>query len=99
LPQHSWDFELIKSFEKYLGCGSTNKLSEDAIIYIVTRFSDILNKIIPFFDKYKIIGEKVKDFEDFKLTAELIKDKAHLISEGLEKIRKIKINKGRLCKT
>jgi hypothetical protein len=95
LLQHYRDSELIKSFEKYLGCGSTYKLSEDAIIFIVTRISDILEKIIPFFDKYKIIGEKV---QDFKLTAELMKDKAHLTYECLENIRKIKIgmNKGRI---
>ena len=50
--------------------------------------------IIPFFDKYKIIGVKSEDFEDFKKVTELMKNKAHLTAppvEGLEKIRLIKI--------
>jgi len=29
-------------------------------------YSDIVEKIIPFFENYPIQGEKLKDFEDFK---------------------------------
>lgn len=43
------------------------------------------------------MGIKSKDFNDFVKIAELMKNKAHLTSEGLDKIRKIQIemNKGR----
>ena len=54
------------------------------------RFSDITDKIIPFFDKYSIEGVKAFDFADFKRAAELMKNKAHLTEDGLEEIRKIK---------
>jgi hypothetical protein len=47
------------------------------------------NKVIPFFEKYPILGVKSLDFEDFKKVAELIKIKEHLNTEGLQKILKI----------
>ena len=60
-------------------------------------FSDITEKIIPFYKKYPIVGVKVLDFNDFGKIAEMIKDKKHLTKEGLEEIKKIKsrMNTGR----
>lgn len=59
---------------------------------VVFSFSDIFNRIVPFFAEHNIIGEKAKDFDDFCLVANLIKDKSHLTSEGLDRIRDIKAN-------
>ena len=53
-------------------------------------FKDNYEKIIPFFNKYPIIGVKSKDFEDWCLVANLMLDGKHLTSEGIEEIRKIK---------
>lgn len=64
IAQHSRDASLLKSLEKYLGCGSVNKHSEYATVFIVRKFADITKKIIPVFDKYKIVGVKSKDYED-----------------------------------
>ena len=70
---------------------------KNASFYRVTKFDDIVNKIIPFFKKYPILGVKALDFADFCKAAELMKNKAHLTKDGLEKIRKIKagMNRGR----
>jgi LAGLIDADG endonuclease len=46
----------------------------------ITKFSDISNIIIPFFNLYPILGVKSLDFEDFKKVCEIIKTKEHLIS-------------------
>jgi hypothetical protein len=35
---------------------------KDAVRFDVTRYSDLTEKIIPFFDKYSICGDKAKDF-------------------------------------
>jgi hypothetical protein len=61
------------------------------------NFQIYLKKIIPFFKKYSITGIKSKDFTDFCIIVELMKNKKHLSFEGLEEIRKIKIgtNSGR----
>jgi len=42
--------------------------------------------------EHNIIGEKAKDLNDFCLVVNLIKDKSHLTSEGLDRIRDIKAN-------
>ena len=54
LAQHSRDSELVISFEKYLGCGSINKHSGDATVFIVTRFSDITEKLLRFLINIKL---------------------------------------------
>lgn len=54
------------------------------------NFSDVQDKIIPFFDKYSIQGKKKFDFLAFKQVADIIKSKDHLTSEGLQKILDIK---------
>lgn len=61
-----------------------------AVDFKLKKFSDITQKIIPFFSKYPIEGVKHQDFLDFCVVAELIKKKAHLTNEGIEEIRKIK---------
>jgi hypothetical protein len=80
----------------YLGCGKYRQrpdcLSGD---FIVEKFSNINENIIPFLNKYPLQGNKNKEFNNFCKAGELIKNKAHLTSEGLEIIIKIKevINK------
>jgi hypothetical protein len=89
LGQHSRDVKLLSSLQKYLGCGSVYK-SEGMDILLVTRFSDVYEKIIPFFSEYQVYGVKREDFADFCKVAELIKTKAHLTASGLEQILKLK---------
>ena len=57
----------------------------------------MINIIIPFFNKFPIIGVKALDFEDWCKVAKLMENKAHLTSEGLEEIKQIKAgtNRGR----
>ena len=59
--------------------------------YIVTDNKGLIDKIIPFFKKYPIIGVKAMDFADFCEAAELVKNKDHLTKEGLDRIRLIKM--------
>ena len=58
----------------------------------IKNYFFIVNKIIPFFNDYPILGIKSLDFADFKKVAELMKTKQHLTSDGLSKI--IEIVKG-----
>jgi len=96
ISQHERDKELMKSFINYFNCGYINQNST-WIDYTVVKHEDLALKIIPFFDKYKIVGVKLQDYLDFKKVAKLIKNKEHLTASGLQKIKKIKggMNKGR----
>lgn len=99
LTQHIRDELLLKSFATYFNCGKYS-ISKDREWgdFSISSFSDITDKIIPFFKKHYIEGIKAKDFEDFCEVAEIIKIKGHLTEEGYSKISKIKdgMNKGRL---
>ena len=67
--------------------------------FIVSKFSEIFEKILPFFKKYPIVGIKSEDFMDFCEVVNMMKVKVHLTQDGLNKIQKIKVgmNKGRSC--
>ena len=74
----------MKSFIDYFNCGNLNKNST-WLDYNVVKQEDLVFKIIPFFEKYKIIGVKLQDFNDFKRVAKLIRTKDHLTKSGLQK--------------
>lgn len=89
----------MNSFVNYFGCGKINQDSRSgALYYVVQKLSDLTEKIIPFFEKHSLLGIKVKDFEDFKRVANLMKSNAHLTPSGLEEIRKIRLNMNSLRK-
>lgn len=92
ITQHVRDSLLLTSFEKYLGCGKYSDRSDKVKVgdFAVYKYSDIVEKIIPFFDKYPILGVKKYNFRDFAQIAELMKSNAHKTPEGLDKIRVIK---------
>ena len=64
---------------------------------MVTKISDISEKIIPLFKKHPVRGVKALDFGDWCEVAEMMKNKEHLTVEGLDKIKKIQagMNRGR----
>ena len=57
--------------QNHLGCGKIY-VNKKAINFVVQRLSSLTNIIIPLFDKYPIKGNKVKDYEDFKLILQLM---------------------------
>ena len=91
VPQHSRDTKLIEVLIKYFGSGVLEKHTQfQAVTLVIVKFSDIKEKIIPFFESYPLIGIKQKDFLDWCKIAKLMKDKLHLTPEGLNVIRNIK---------
>jgi hypothetical protein len=79
ITQHSRYSNLMKKLITNLGCGRIELNKErSAVYFLVTKFNDILQKIIPFFEKYPLEGLKSLDFACFKKVAELMKDKADM---------------------
>ena len=99
VTQHVRDADLLKELINYFNCGYYKACTNNAGDFIVTKFNDINSIIIPFFNKYPILGSKLRDYLDFVRVAELIQKKAFLTTGtgGLEKIKQIKssMNKGR----
>jgi len=96
--QHSRDAQLMGSLVSFLGCGRYYQpLGYNHGEFIVQRFFDLDEKIIPFFEKYPLVGDKRQDFSDFKKVVDIVKVKGHLTEQGLEEIRVIKagMNRGK----
>ena len=99
LTQHTRDIELINNLKEYLDYGQTTVYDNHNFIkYVVSNISDNMGKIIPFFDKYPIVGVKYKSYEDFKQVALIVKDKKHLTPEGFNLIQNIKEGMNKLRK-
>ena len=95
ITQHEREEQLIRvAGIEFLNCGNIYK-NREAFDFIVSKFQDIDEKIIPFFLKYSIQGVKALDFKDFCLVASMMKDKKHLTKDGLDKIKKIKAKMNR----
>jgi hypothetical protein len=86
------------SFKEYFKCGRIVLRSNISTIeFEVKKISNITEIIIPFFSLYKLQSNKIKDFNDFIKVADLMRIKAHLTSDGIDKIKNIQVgmNKGR----
>ena len=90
------DESLLSKIIDYLGCGNIEKAASrpTGSTFVVYKFSDICQKIIPFFQNYPLQGVKLLDYNDFVKIADLMKNKTHLTPEGLEQIRQIKCPPG-----
>jgi hypothetical protein len=62
----------------------------------VTKINDLVNVIIPHFNKYSLVTQKRVDFNLFSSLVSMVKNKEHLNKEGLSKIvsYKASLNKG-----
>ena len=98
ITQHSRDAELIKGLVEYLGCGGYYSSSSlNSVEYRLSKNAEIIDKIIPFFDKYPLFGTKKLDFFDLKRAAVIVNNKDHLTAAGLKELLLIKagMNRGR----
>jgi hypothetical protein len=103
VTQHARDAELLKNLIIFLKCGYYLPRSNSTIHgdFFVTKLEDIICKILPFFEKFPLQGNKLKDFLDFKKAVELKgggDNSTNLTIENLEKIKQIKqgMNKNRI---
>lgn len=89
---HKKDLDLLKSIKTYFGnvgiISENNK--EDMCAFRVSSPKQILEHILPHFDKYPLISQKRADYILFKRIVELMLNKEHLKKEGLQEIVNIR---------
>jgi hypothetical protein len=84
IAQHSKDLPLFESFVNFFDSGSVVDYKKRPLCeFIITKIDDIIEHVIPFFEKYPILGSKHLNFLDFKSAADIIKSKEHLSEDGL----------------
>ena len=59
-------------FMETLGCGSIRKAGNDGWYWEVNRLSDIRSRIVPFFERFPLIGKKAEEFERFRVAARIL---------------------------
>ena len=94
---HLKDINLLKEIQSYFGVGKIYIANKDnSVTYSVDSLTDLIEKIIPHFDKYPLISQKRADYILFKSAIKIIASKDHLNHKGLEKILSIKssLNRG-----
>jgi hypothetical protein len=99
LTQHSRDIALMQNLKNFWDCGKLFKRPNgEAVDFKITKFTDLTDKVIPFFQRIPLQGLKYKNFSDFCKVADIMKEKGHLTAEGLDQICKIKagMNTGRI---
>lgn len=87
---HIKDLELLQNIKAHFGVGSIrirvkNDVAKSAI-FSVRSVKDLLEVIIPHFDRYFLLTQKRIDFLLFKQIVIMMNNKEHLTLEGLEKI-------------
>jgi len=90
ITQHKKDKNLLELIAKFLNCGAVYSHSENAYVFKVANFENIIKIIIPNFKLYPIQGTKQLDFQDFCKVAALIDKGEHLSHKGLTEILLIK---------
>ena len=70
VSQH--DLEPLELFRATLGCGSLRRAGNGGWYWEVNRLSDIRDRVVPFFERFPLVGQKARDFELFKSAVALL---------------------------
>lgn len=70
----------------YIKANDAAGKADKTLVYVVRDRKDLLQKIIPFFERYPLLSEKRNDFELFRKIVRRIEAGEHLKLEGFEQI-------------
>jgi hypothetical protein len=84
------DLHVLQALKDYFGGGSIWKDGKSTFKFRIESLELIVKVIIPHFDQYPLITQKLGDYLLFRAAAELMKGKEHLTMEGVHKIASIK---------
>lgn len=84
------NLNLLKGIYRYFNCGGIRFSKGDRTYkFEVRSIKDLVNKVIPHFQKYPLKGAKAKDFERFVKICKMVHANLHLNRNYLKKIIEI----------
>ncbi|KAF2206146.1 hypothetical protein CERZMDRAFT_54139, partial [Cercospora zeae-maydis SCOH1-5] len=85
ISQDIRDRHLFCKIKDFMACGviESKKSRINEVVLCVYKYSDIIEKVIPFFLKNKIIGVKYKDFKDFYKAISMIDSNNNIYKKEL----------------
>src|SRR3989338_2868800 len=89
VTQRRESHEILELFRNNLNCGRIIKKSgqEEVEVFLVDNRRQLVEKIIPFFERYKLIT-KNEDFEKFKEIVLSLENKEHFYLENFKNLLK-----------
>ena len=88
--QHQADEQVLYALKAYFGCGVVRKNHATRLCYRVRGHENLLDRILPFFEKHQLKTRKRVDFAKFRKVVLLMEKEEHLNPDGLEQIVKLK---------
>jgi len=82
------DRKILDDFQSIFGCGKVYEW-KSTVRYTVSRFTDIVEVIIPFFEKYQLPNVKETDFQYFKIVCYKLLCGEGKNVEGIKRIRTV----------
>lgn len=93
---HTKDMRILEDLQAYFGgAGSIKKDGKETYKFRIESLELISNLIIPHFDKYPLVTQKLADYLLFKTVVEMMNAKEHLTEAGVNKIVAIKASMNR----
>jgi len=92
------DKTVLVLLKRYLGCGRITQRKDGVWNYTVHNILAITERVIPFFQKYKLLSSKAKkNFSLFRKITVKVLDHDHLSTNGLKEIIALRerLNEGR----
>lgn len=89
VTQRKESHEILELFKEQLNCGRVIKKSgqEDTELFLVDNRRQLVEKIIPFFERYQLIAKK-EDFKKFKEIVTALNNKEHSNLENFKNLIK-----------
>lgn len=79
--------EQLFIMQEYFGCGfMRDGKIDNTIKYEVRRLNDLLNKVIPHFERYPLLSAKQRDIELLKAVCLIMRDEKHTTPRGIKEI-------------
>ena len=79
--------EVLQMFKEYFECGTIRPDRSDKTIKYETRcISDLVEKVIPHFEKYPVLSGKQKEVKVFTEICRMMYEKEHLTTSGFQRI-------------
>ena len=96
--QHKRDVQVLHALKRYFGCGVVRTNHGDRMAYRVRSQKDLMECIIPFFEKHPLKTKKRTDFQKFRRVLLMMKAGDHLTKDGVREARRIagQMNRGQL---
>ena len=83
---HKKDLRILQEIQSYFGVGKIRKDANDIVKFRVESLKEIVDSIIPHFEKYPLVTQKLADYLLFIDAVNFMINKEHLTKKGLNKI-------------